>query len=140
MIRTIRFSGILARTEEIALQLQRLSFSGSHLSVGQWQPAMNVYVYSDRLEVCLDLAGVRKEDIQVSVDAGRLVIRGHRESPPVNAGNECCARILVMEISEGNFERILEFRVPVDLDGVTARQDNGYLWITIPKGQPQTES
>jgi HSP20 family protein len=140
MIRTIRFTGILARADEIALQLQRLSFSGAQLGTGQWQPAMNVYLYANRLEVCLDLAGVRKEDIQVSVDAGRLVIRGHRDSPPLNSGNESCARILVMEIPEGGFERILEFRVPIDLDAVTARQDNGFLWITIPQAQPQAES
>ncbi len=140
MSRTIRLTGIFARAEQIAVQLQRLSFATTSLDAGQWQPAVNVYVYSDRLEVCMDLAGVRKEDIHVEVDAGRLVIRGHRDAPLRSPCEQNCARILIMEIPEGSFERILQFRQAIDPDRVSARQEEGFLWVTLPKAQTGGES
>jgi HSP20 family molecular chaperone IbpA len=37
-----------------------------------------------------------------------------------------------MEIQDGSFERVLEFPVMVDTERVIAKQDNGWLWITLP--------
>jgi HSP20 family molecular chaperone IbpA len=37
-----------------------------------------------------------------------------------------------MEIADGAFERILEFPVAVETERVSARQDDGWLWIKLP--------
>ncbi|MBX7210072.1 MAG: Hsp20/alpha crystallin family protein [Verrucomicrobiaceae bacterium] len=117
--------------DQIAAQLQGLHFSSLRQAEAAWQPAVNVYAGAERIEVCVDLAGVRKQDIKVDVEPRRLAIRGHRALPESGAAPRE-GRILVMEIADGDFERVIEFAADVDPDRVTARQDNGWLWITLP--------
>lgn len=38
-----------------------------------------------------------------------------------------------MEIPEGAFERTLDFTVEIDPAHVQARQDTGWLWISLPR-------
>lgn len=132
MARNIRFTRIVSMADQLAAQLQGLHFSGLQAADASWQPAVNVYAYADRIEVCVDLAGVRKQDIRVEVEPRRLVVRGHRKMPERDCERPPCGRILVMEIVDGGFERMLEFPVDVDTERVDARQDNGWLWISLP--------
>jgi HSP20 family molecular chaperone IbpA len=37
-----------------------------------------------------------------------------------------------MEILEGNFERVIDIPLPIQAERVAAKQDNGWLWITLP--------
>lgn len=135
MTGTIRFARILSRTDQIAAQLHGLHFAAFHPPDTSWQPAVNVYAYADRLEVCIDLAGVRRQDIRVDVGPRRLSVSGHRVLPESGCEGEACGRILVMEIVDGPFERTLEFPVDIDTQRVEARQENGWLWIVLPRTQ-----
>jgi HSP20 family molecular chaperone IbpA len=137
MAHSIRFTQILSRTNHIAGQIQRLHFASFQLPVAAWQPAVNVYAHADRFVVCVELAGVPKLEIDVQIHHRRLVVSGHRASPNEGCANPPCGRVLVLEIPEGAFERILEFPVDLAPDGVTARQENGLLWISLPKAHPE---
>jgi HSP20 family protein len=137
MTRSIRFTRIVTMTDQLASHLQRLHFSGFQTPDVTWQPAVNMYVYPDRLDVCVELAGVNKEDIKVDVSPRRLVISGHRLLPGTGCKPPSCDRILMMEIADGIFERSLELPLDVETQRVEARQDNGWLWITLPKALPQ---
>lgn len=130
MARSIRFTHIASMADQLAAQLQGLHFGSYQPLAAAWKPAVNVYAHEDSLEVCVDLAGMPKKEISVEVEPRRLVIRGHR-NPPESCNREGC-RILVMEIQDGDFERVLEFAAEVDADKVSARQDNGWLWISLP--------
>ena len=132
MAKSIRLTRIVASAHSIAAQLQDLHFGSFHVPSGGWRPLVNVYAHGDRFEVCVELAGVPKEDIEVQVDARRLVIRGVRIAPEQRCEHPPCGRILMMEIADGAFERVLEFPVDVDPDRTAARQENGWLWITLP--------
>lgn len=125
-------------TDQIAAQLHGLHFAAFHPPDTSWRPAANVYAYADRLEVCLDLAGVDKKEIRVDVERRRLSVSGHRLLPESGCQGGSCGRILVMEIEDGAFERHLEFPVDIDTEKVEARQDNGWLWIVLPKAQPHS--
>ena len=127
-------------TDQLATQLQGLHFGSLPSGDATWQPAVNVYAHADRLEVCVDLAGVRKQDIKVDVEQRRLVVCGHREPPDCGSQRQSCGRILVMEIADGSFARVLEFPVEVDTARVEARQDNGWLWITLPRVWKEDEA
>ena len=118
--------------DQLVAQLQGLHFHGIQAQRVAWQPAVNVYAHADRLEICVDLAGVRKEDIQVHVEPRRVVVRGFRKSPDHGRAQPFCNRVLAMEIPDGSFERIVEFPLLVASDRALARQDNGWLWITLP--------
>lgn len=123
---------IVSMTDQLAAQLQRLHFASMQPLSDTWQPAVNVYAYDDHIKVCVELAGVRKQDIKVEVEQDRLMIRGQRQLPDSGFKHTTFSRILVMEIADGAFERILEFPVAVETDKVSARQDDGWLWITLP--------
>jgi len=133
MAQNIRFTRIISMTDRMTAQLQALHFTGLHVTAAAWQPAANVYSYPDRLEVCLDLAGVSTRELAVKAESRRLVVRGSRALPDSGTARAGCGRILIMEIPDGEFERVLEFSVEVDPGRVEARQDNGWLWILLPK-------
>jgi HSP20 family protein len=132
MSRSIRFSRIFSMADQLAAQLQGLQFASLRPPDVIWRPEVNVYAHADRIEVCVDLAGVGKQDIKVEVEPRRLVVRGQRQAPDRGCEATSCCRILVMEIQDGSFERVLEFPVMVDTERVIAKQDNGWLWITLP--------
>ena len=138
MSRNVRITRLLAMTDSLAAtQMQGLRFAGFLPPPAFWQPAVNVYINSDSLEVCMDLAGVRRDEVAVQAEARRLVVRGHRKMPDCGRGDDGCGRLLVMEIPEGSFERVLEFPVEVDPDQVEARQDHGWLLITLPRANQE---
>lgn len=131
MAGSIRFTRIYSMADQLAAQLRSLHYAGLPPTAG-WQPPVNVYAYDDRIDVCIELAGVEKKDIQVDVEPHRLVIRGHRLMPERECDHPPCGRILVMEIPDGDFERVIEFPVTVDTQRVQAKQESGWLWVTMP--------
>lgn len=96
-----------------------------------WTPAINVYRYPDRLVVCVDLAGVKPQELAVEVQPHRLHLRGHR-TPPDPAMPQPPLQVLAMEIDAGPFERDLRLPAAIDPDRTTAEQRDGWLWIQLP--------
>lgn len=100
---------------------------------GTWQPSMNVYENDAAFDVCVDLAGMEQNQVDVHCqDSHRLVISGRRDQPrSVHPGGDCSVHC--MEIDEGPFRRELELPRPVDTQQVEAEYRKGYLWIHLPK-------
>lgn len=139
MAHGIRFTRIISMADDLAAKLRHLHFAAPLHPAASWQPAMNIYALADRLEVCLELAGVRKQDIEVTVEPRRLVLRGRRVLPQPGGKNDSCCRILLMEIPDGEFERVLDLPAAVDTEKVIARQDGGWLWISLPMMQTEDD-
>lgn len=95
----------------------------------RWQPLADVYETEKAIVVRLELAGVAPADIQVSVDGDVLRIRGRRQ-PRVDADAQ---RVHQMEIAFGPFERALRIGIPFDRDNVSARIEDGFLRVTLPR-------
>lgn len=101
--------------------------------VGSWQPATNVYESNDAYVVCVELAGVNQEQIDIHVDEQRrLIICGRRTQP------QCLKimaelRVHMMEIAEGPFSRQIEMPYAVDVSRIEATYERGFLWICVPK-------
>jgi HSP20 family protein len=128
------FQIMIARVGSVAYELQRLHFAGFQTSADAWQPAINAYLCNDELVVCLDLAGVSRDDVTIQVDERRLVIRGHRLSPEqfLRESQSKCRQILAMEIEHGPFSRVLNLPIDIDPDQVRAEHRQGLLWIQLP--------
>ncbi len=97
-----------------------------------WEPAVNVYETADTFYVCLDLAGMDRDAIDVRADGSRLVIRGAR-STPQPPDTEPPLSVHVMEIDSGPFRRSVELPADVDRARITARYREGILWIVLPR-------
>jgi len=104
-----------------------------------WQPAMNCYQVGGAIEICLDLAGIDKEAIDVRIEPGRLSICGRREppQPPTDAKSAKAQslRILDMEIDHGHFRRDVPLPRSIDLRNVTSQYRDGLLWVRLPLPQ-----
>ena len=124
-----------------------------------WTPNVNLYETATCYLVCVDLAGVDKQKIDVEVVEQRLKLRGTRAVPsfdddvPSSAppggpastqhGGQPAAgdvetgpkrvRIHLMEIDHGAFSREVELPQDVNRDNITANYRNGMLWVEIPK-------
>ncbi|MFN7138309.1 MAG: Hsp20/alpha crystallin family protein [Limisphaerales bacterium] len=93
-----------------------------------WVPNTDVYVNDGGLVVKVELSGIRREDLELTVEGTRLRISGHRP-------DECRApkcKFLVMEINYGAFETVLELPEGYDLNQAKAAYQNGFLRIDVP--------
>ena len=98
----------------------------------RWQPAVNICETPDTYCVCVDLAGMRRDKIDVRVEPGRLTIQGQRPIPRPKAKCDQL-RMRQMEINHGPFCRELDLPPDVDTDNIAATYRNGMLWIELPK-------
>ena len=97
-----------------------------------WAPNTDVYLTARSLVVNLELAGIKREDLRVSVEDNRLKISGHR--PDTTRVARC--KFLMMEIDYGMFERLIEVPSAYDLTRVQASYDNGFLRVEVPLALP----
>lgn len=103
-----------------------------------WRPNVNLYENDTAYLVCVDLAGVNKDEIDVLVEDQTLRIRGARAVPmPEDLAEQQQRRIRIhlMEIDNGAFSRDVELPANVEKDRITATHRNGMLWIELPKKQ-----
>jgi HSP20 family protein len=108
---------------------------GSHwryCATAQWEPSINICESAKAYHVAVDLAGMRREDIDVQIEEDRLIIRGQRSVPRPNLEAEQL-RVHHMEIEHGSFCRELDLPPDVIVRQIAARYKDGVLWIDLPK-------
>ena len=97
-----------------------------------WRPAINAYRCSDQIIICVELAGVDKQELELTIEPRRLRIHGRRVAPEPTGRDSQALQILAMEIDYGPFERQVELPSEVDTERVKAEQRNGLLWVFLP--------
>ena len=101
-----------------------------------WTPNVNVYENDTAYVVCVDLAGVDKEKIEVLVAEQKLTLKGTRlvpTPPEVTETHGARLRVHVMEIDHGPFCREVDLPADVAQERIGAAHVNGLLWIELPK-------
>ena len=98
---------------------------------GRWVPNTDVYATDTGLVIKVELAGMKSENLEITVEGHRLRISGSR--PDVCRAHKC--NFLVMEISYGPFESVLDVPADYDLSQAKAIYVNGFLRIDVPAAQ-----
>jgi HSP20 family protein len=94
-----------------------------------WTPSCNVYETREHYIILVDLAGVKKEELEVQVNSRGVLLRGEREEPaPPEA--ELCHQL---EIPAGLFERQIPLPGAVTPERTTVSYDKGWLEIRLAK-------
>jgi HSP20 family protein len=93
------------------------------------QLAIDVYQTAAEVILKAPIAGVRQEDLDVTITDEMVTIRGERH----DVNHEAVEGYLVQECYWGSFSRTYSIPVAVDSDKSTARLLNGILTIVIPK-------
>lgn len=100
-----------------------------------WTPEADIYENDRDIVVVVNMAGVRKEDIQVSYHENLLRVAGNRLRV-LPAGT--ATHFHHIEIGNGEFERVFRIPAPVDADHIRASYVDGLLTVSMkkrPKGR-----
>jgi HSP20 family protein len=110
---------------------RRESSDLAKMETSQWIPAVDIRETKDAILIHADLPGVRKENIELSVDNNVLTIKGTREEEKKDERDET----IRVERFFGSFSRSFSLPNNVALDKVDAKNSDGVLEVTIPKQQ-----
>jgi len=110
------------------LHFSKRSQSNSKEAESHWIPNTDVYVMENGVVIKVELAGMRREDLELTIEGNRLKISGQR---PDGCREPKC-KFLVMEISYGAFESVIELPAGYDLSQAKASYQNGFLRIDVP--------
>ena len=96
-----------------------------------WTPALDLYQNNDNVVAVLEIPGMRKEDIDISLHDGMLTIAGERQAS-ANAEGDNAER---SERFTGKFRRSITLPTRVDAGKVSASYKEGILTVTLPKAE-----
>lgn len=90
-------------------------------------PAAETYVRDGELTVRVDLPGIDPKDVELSVEGGRLSIKGERKENQERKQDGRRYR----EVNYGRFERFVSLPKGIDPDSIKASYRNGVLEVTM---------
>ena len=96
-----------------------------------WSPSVDIAETETEYEVKAELAGLRKEEIKISVEDNVLKLSGEKKAEKEDKDKN----YHYVERSFGHFER--SFRLPKDVraEEIKAKYKNGILSVEIPKSE-----
>jgi HSP20 family protein len=94
-----------------------------------WRPPTDVYETAFDLVVVIELAGIREEDMAITLFSDLLVVDGKRDQPSFTDTHSCHQ----LGIKYGSFRSEIGLASPVDHENVTAEYKNGLLKIRLKK-------
>jgi HSP20 family protein len=111
-------------------QQQDCNISVQFFNKGKWTPDTDIYEVDKGLLFIMDIAGLKKDDIQVILEGQVLTISGSRKEPAL-----CKKYIHQLEIDFGQFERTFKIPQGIIADKIEVRYEDGFLSIWLPKQQ-----
>jgi len=120
----------LAGLQEEMNRLFESSFGEASANLfGGWTPALDVHDDNNQLTVTVELPGMKKEEINISLHEGSLTISGERRNGHAVKEGESFRS----ERSFGRFQRTVHIPGAVEVDQVSASYRDGLLTVVIPK-------
>lgn len=97
---------------------------------GIWAPAVDVVETKEEYKVKVDLPGLLKEDIDISLTDNILTIKGERKDLKEEGDSVTYYK---KEISYGAFQRQISLANTVDSENIKASYIDGVLEVKVPK-------
>lgn len=98
-------------------------------------PGIDISETKDKFHVSVELPGMSKKDIDVSLDNGQLTISGERKFEKEEDGKTYHR----VETHYGTFSRSFQLPDNVDEESINAKYENGLLNITINKTEDKVQ-
>jgi HSP20 family protein len=95
-----------------------------------WTPALDLYQSNDNVIAVVELPGMRKEDIDISLHEGMLTVSGERKQETAETDKAERSERYV-----GKFRRSISLPSRVDASKVSANYKDGILTVTLPKAE-----
>ena len=101
-----------------------------------WSPALDLYESGDHFVGVVELPGMRKDVIDISLHDGTLTISGERKRESNDNGdNDNGETAQRTERYVGTFRRSISLPTRVDPSKVAATYEEGILKVTLPKAE-----
>lgn len=91
-------------------------------------PPTDVIELADKIVVLVEIAGIRSDDLKITLAQQQLIIAGFRDRPQHTA-----SAFHQVEIFFGEFRVDVHLPWPVDSESVTASYDDGFLKVELPR-------
>jgi HSP20 family protein len=99
-----------------------------------WAPQTDLVETDENFQLRLDVPGMSKEDIDISLQNGTLTVSGERTSERTDEGED----YVRVERAFGTFHRTFTLPDAVDADSIEATYEDGVLSIHVPKTEEST--
>ena len=106
---------------------------GGNASRG-WRTPVAIWEEADKVFLELELPGVKKENVSVTVHSGLMKITGERKAPEGERNYKFNNR------AYGSFDRAIQLPDDIDPESIDARLTDGVLYVTLskkPEAQPK---
>ena len=94
-----------------------------------WRPLADILESTEMMPVTVELAGMKEDEIEVTLYEDALVISGERHDDHEGRPN----LYHEAQIRYGPFRLEVYLPYPIQREQVTARYENGFLWVDLPK-------
>lgn len=111
--------------------LQQISLrqTTGYFAGGKWLPPTDVYETTKHFVIVLELAGINKKEITITLENRKLSISGIRKEKSPHM----LETYYQVEINYGPFERVILLPEYLEPSSIVAEYENGFLTITIEK-------
>ncbi|MCI5121739.1 MAG: Hsp20/alpha crystallin family protein [Candidatus Electrothrix sp. AUS4] len=97
------------------------------VETGEWAPVVDILETTDEFVLKVELPGVEKDDVEVSIDNRILTVKGEKKNDTTDR------KVHRTECRYGTFIRNFTLPQDVDVDKVEAACKNGVLSLTLTK-------
>jgi HSP20 family protein len=104
----------------------------AELAPAGWQPNVDVYQTDEAIVAIVEIAGIRAEEVDISIDGRILRLTGSR-APHFLPGSR---QFYQLEIPQGAFERTVRLPAAVDGEQAQATYREGFLEVVLPLSRP----
>ena len=100
-----------------------------------WIPQMDIFAHDDDLVIRCELAGVSRDEVDISFEHNTLTVFGERTGAP----EEGETHFYVRERHYGSFRRTINLPEGIERSDVAASLEDGLLEITVAGGAARRE-
>lgn len=94
-------------------------------------PLVDIYLTDTEIMVIIELPGLQKEEVQLSLSGTKLLVKGISKNPIVSGSP------FLAERQYGDFERLIELPEPADHKDIQAKFESGLLFVTYKRKYTQ---
>jgi HSP20 family protein len=117
------------KAETTPMQQQAVVNPSDWMEEFEGQLAVDIYQTPSDIVIKAPIAGVRPQDLDVTITDDTVTIRGERRDEALDQ----IEGYMVQECYWGSFSRMYQLPIAVDSDKAIAKLANGILTISIPK-------
>src|SRR5262249_24048172 len=104
-------------------------FDDEGIARGSWSPNVDIYEKKDQIVLEAELPGMKREDLDLSVENNVITLRGERHFEKKDEADNYHR----VDRAYGSFLRSFTLPNTVSAEGATAEYRNGVLRVTLPK-------